>query len=72
MEHLGFLLKCLEGDKIDELFEYLRNNVDTEGLDILYYFSEIIRSAYLSGVISKEIFDKSVCVYQSHHMPADY
>lgn len=71
MEHLNFLVKCLEEDKINELFEYLRN-VNKKGLDILYYFSEIIRSAYLSGVISKEIFDKSVCVYQSHHMPADY
>lgn len=71
MEHLNFLVKCLEENKINELFEYLRN-VNKKGLDILYYFSEIIRSAYLSGVISKEIFDKSVCVYQSHHMPADY
>lgn len=71
MEHLGFLVKCLEEDKVDELFGYLRN-VDTGGLDILYYFSEIIELAYLDCEISKKILDKSVYIYQKYHMPADY
>lgn len=71
MEHLSFLVKCLEEDKIDELFEYLRG-VDTKGLDVLYYFSEIIEKAYLEEKVCKQIFDKSICIYQKYHMPVDY
>lgn len=71
MEHLDFLLKCLVEDNINELFQYLCN-VNTKGLDILYYFSQIMELAYLSGKISKKIFEKSMFIYQSHHMPTDY